>query len=546
MATQLSKYISRRVRILILTVMLAGLFLAAADFVHRQIATTFKHQSVAALAESTLARAEIATDYAVISLGELYEKGHVDCGTEAMVALNDAVFRSGSITDILTARNGSVCSVATHSQTLTRNYFSPVDGLQARNSSIVLNPLRLDGTPALAVSWFFDETTSAAALVNTEAMFFDVLPPVLRENGAVRLSLNNGRTIGKFEGTRWEIGGATEMFEVRSQRYPFTVRIHVPIVLLEALNAQRNPATLAVESVLAIVLAYLIARGLMSPYNISSRIGSALSRGEIVPHFQPIYDIESGEMTGFEVLARWPQPDGSFVSPSVFVPMIETGGHSDLLLEKLVFQTAEAMGDLIEEAPNLTFSFNASPSQAVDEAFANRFANLLRRARLEPSCVVIEITEREEIGDVRTARRRIEALRVNGVLIAIDDAGTGHNGLVAIQGLGAAILKIDKFFVDGIELDPRAGTMVRMLVSMAREYGMKVVAEGVETGEQLSALSKIGVDAVQGYFLSRPLDADAAKSEYARHQAILLGTRMSGSEPGAAQADMPEREAISA
>ena len=144
------------------------------------------------------------------------------------------------------------------------------------------------------------------------------------------------------------------------------------------------------------------------------------------------------------------------------------------------------------------------------------------------------------------ARRRIEALRANGVVIAIDDVGTGHNGLVSIQGLGAAILKIDKFFVDGIELDPRAGTMVRMLVSMAREYGMKVVAEGVERGEQLSALSRLGVDAVQGYFLSRPLDAAAAKSEYARHQAILLSTKMSGSEPDVAEAEEPEREAIPA
>lgn len=543
---QLAKNISRRVRILILTMILAGLFLAAADFVHRQVATTFKRQSVADLAESALARAEIATDYAVIRLGELYEAGHVDCGSEAMAALNNAVFQSGSIKDILTARNGSVCSVAMQSQTLTRNHFNPVDGMQARNPKIVLNPLRMDGTPALAVSWFFDETTSATALVNTEALVFDVLPPDLREDGAIRLSLTNGRTVGNFEGVRWEIGGDTEMFEVQSQRYPLTVRIHVPTVLLKALNAQRNPATLGVEFALAVVLAYLIARGLVPPSNAPSRIGSALSRGEIVPHFQPVYDIGSGEMTGFEVLARWPQPDGSFVSPSVFVPMIETGGHSDLLLEQMVFRTAELMGDLIEEAPNLTFSFNASPSQIVDEAFANRFADLLRRAQLDPARVVIEITEREEIGDVRTARRRIEALRANGVVIAIDDVGTGHNGLVSIQGLGAAILKIDKFFVDGIELDPRAGTMVRMLVSMAREYGMKVVAEGVERGEQLSALSRLGVDAVQGYFLSRPLDAAAAKSEYARHQAILLSTKMSGSEPDVAEAEEPEREAIPA
>jgi len=509
-------------RVGLVTLLAAALFLLAAIYAHREIALAFNRESAADLARNTLARAEIATDYALIRLGEIYQTGSTNCSEEAIEELNHAIFRSGSIKDILTARDGAVCSVAMDRGTLTQNYLNPVDGVAARNPKIVLNPLRMGDTAAMAVTWTFDEETLATALVNTESLVFDVLPEELRNAGAIRLSLTNGRTVGAFEGPQWEIGGDTEMFEYRSDRYPLVVRIHIPTVLLNELNMRTSTATKFVAVVLSLLLAFFVARGLVPPDNASRRIRNALRRGEIVPHFQPVYDLRSGDMTGFEVLARWPKPDGSWVSPTVFVPLIEANGWSDDLLETMVQKTAQEMHDVLHTAPKLTFAFNASPAQFTNASFCGRFLQVLQRIGLDPHKVVLEITEREEICDPETARRCIDRLRAAGVAIAIDDAGTGHNGLATIRTLGASILKVDKFFVDGIERDPRTGTLIRMLVNVAHEYGMKVVAEGVEQGAQLGALGELGVDAVQGFFLCRPLDATEAKLEYARHQAILL------------------------
>ncbi len=509
-------------RIGLLTVISAVLLLLAANYAHREIALAFNRESAADLARITLARAEIATEYAAKRLGEIYEEGFTDCSRESIEMLNHAVYSSGPIKDILIAKDGRICSAAQDRDTLAQNYRDPVDGVAARNSGIVLNPLHMGDKAAMAVTWTFDDGTLAMALVNTDAMVFDALPQALRETGAVRLSLTNGRTVGAFEGPQWQIGGDTEKFQFRSERYPLVVRVHIPNVLLNKLNMDTSGATKLVTVTASLLLAFFVARGLVPPDNASRRLRNALTHGEIVPHFQPVYDLRSGEMNGFEVLARWPRPDGSWVSPTAFVPLIEANGWAEDLLDTMVQKTAQEMQDILEVAPKLRFAFNASPAQFTNAEFCRRFLRTLQKVGLDPHRVILEITEREEISDPETARRCIDKLRAAGVAIAIDDAGTGHNGLATIRTLGAAILKIDKFFVDGIERDPRTATLIRMLVNVAHEYGMRVVAEGVEHNDQLGALTELGVDSVQGFFLCRPLDATGAKQEYARHLAVLL------------------------
>lgn len=510
----------------VLTLLIAAVFVVMAVTAHRQIVTAFNRQTVAGLAQSALTRAEIATDYAVIKLGELGEAGHTDCDGEAVAALNNAVFQSGSIKDILTAHDGVICSVAMNNETLTYNYRDPVDSMPARNPKIVLNPVRMQTASAVAVTLKFDETTLATALVNTESLVFDILPAAFRDSGAIKLSLTNGRTIGSFGGPQWEIGGDTEMFEVKSTRYPLVARIHVPARLMHELNMERNPATEASVVALALLVAYLVARGLVSRPNSANHIRQALKRGEIVPYFQPAYDVASGEMTGFEVLARWPGRDGMRMSPAAFVPLIEANGWSSDLLELMIAKTAVSMRTVTDTAPHMKFAFNASPAQFSEPGFPAWLDGVLDRADLDPGRVVIEITEREEIGDVDKARRSIETLRAMGIEVAIDDAGTGHNGLASIQRLGAAILKIDKLFVDGIAQDPRASALVQMLVDVAREFGMKTVAEGVEREVELAALHRLGVDEVQGFFLCKPLDANNAILELEHHQAVLARGRI--------------------
>jgi EAL domain-containing protein (putative c-di-GMP-specific phosphodiesterase class I) len=538
MAMQQSMRISRRTRIGLVTVVLAAAFSVAAFFAHREIALAFNRESAADLARITLARAEIATDFAARRLGEIYEVGHTDCSREGIEALNHTVFSVGPIKDILIAKGGRTCSAVNDRDTLAQNYRDPVDSVAARNPSIVLNPLTLGDKSAMAVTWTFDDGTLAMALLNTDALVYDALPRELRETGAVRLSLTNGRTVGAFEGPQWQIGGDTEKFEFRSGRYPLVARVHIPTVLLNELNMATSTAAKLAAVAASLLLAFFVARGIVPPDNASRRIRTALTRGEIVPHFQPVYDLRSGEMKGFEVLARWQRTDGSWISPTAFVPLIEANGWAEDLLEAMVRKTAQEMQDILEVAPKLRFAFNASPAQFSNPDFCNRFLRTLHKIGLDPHRVVLEITERQEISDPETARLCTDKLRGAGVAIAIDDAGTGHNGLATIRTLGAAILKIDKFFVDGIEHDPRTATLVRLLVNVAHEYGMRVVAEGVEQNDQLGALAELGVDSVQGFFLCRPLDSTGAKQEYARHQAVLLRDRVAAAgKPDEAQGE---------
>lgn len=518
--------ISTTTATIVLTICLAVLLLAIANQLHRQVALSFKRQNVADLAASTLKRAEIATDYAIIRLGVLREEGHTDCSETALDAINYAVFRSGTIKDIVTANGEKVCSVAMHGETLRKNHVSPVDSATGRNPNIVFNPLRVENTPAMAITWKFNETTLATALVNTEALVFDILPADLRESSAVKLSLTNGRTIGSYEGPGWKIGGSTEMFEVRSERYPLIARIHIPVALLKDLDIQRNLATEIGFAVLVSLLAYLAARGLVPTPNAAGRIRQALARNEITPVFQPAYDVRNGEVTAFEVLARWPGQSGPNASPAFFVPLIEANGWANELLEGMIMQTAHSMRSVIETAPEVKFAFNVSPAQMIDPSFPSWLAKVLGRAKLDPKQVAIEITEREEIGDIDRARENIRSLAAMGVRVAIDDAGTGHNGLASVQRLGASMLKIDKLFVDGIEQDPRAKALVQMFVAVAREFEMRTVAEGVENENQLAALRQLGVDIVQGFYLCRPLQADTATRELARHRAVLAHERM--------------------
>ncbi|MCI5074298.1 EAL domain-containing protein [Oricola sp.] len=521
---------SRHARIGLLTAAAAVLFLFAADLTYRQIMAALNREALANMTRDTLGRAEIAIDYALIKLGELYEANDLDCSADAVTALEMAVIRAGSIKDILVRDRHVICSAQPLSAILLRNQEDPQMSAPARNAKVVLNPVQIAGRPALALTWHLSDDLQASALVNTEAMAFDILPADFRDKSRVILKLSNSAPIALFEGAKVRNDAEPIVFEHASSRFPISARIEVPPDVISNVHLERGRFVDLGAVGLALVLAYLVARGLAPPPTTSGRIKSALAQGEIVPHFQPSYDLRNGEMTGFEVLARWTLPDGTPVSPSTFVPLIEANGWTNQLLESMVTQAADSMSEIIAHEPRLQFAFNISPNQIIQPDFAGWFLQIVDRTGLDPSRVILEVTERQEIGNARSARHCVEALRAKGVRIAIDDAGTGHNGLASIRTLGASVLKIDKFFVDGIEHDPRVAALVRMLVNAAREYGMRIVAEGVEHGVQLDALARLGVDEVQGFFLCPPLDATQATAEFARHQAVMLRDRLDAAD----------------
>jgi EAL domain-containing protein (putative c-di-GMP-specific phosphodiesterase class I) len=150
-------------------------------------------------------------------------------------------------------------------------------------------------------------------------------------------------------------------------------------------------------------------------------------------------------------------------------------------------------------------SFNVSPQHLLSDGFIETLRRIVAAARVSPRQVVLEITERTELPDLDKAACVVKALREQGFRVAMDDVGVGHSGLSQMKGLGANTIKIDKFFIDSITRDEAAATIIQTLAGLARDLQMTVIAEGIETPEQVQALIKCGVEEGQGYLVSPPL-----------------------------------------
>jgi sensor c-di-GMP phosphodiesterase-like protein len=237
-----------------------------------------------------------------------------------------------------------------------------------------------------------------------------------------------------------------------------------------------------------------------------AEIRRALNRREFVPYYQPIVDITSGKLLGAEVLARWRKRDGTVLLPGAFIPLAEQGGLMIELTQSLMRRTCAEIGAAYARRPHLKVAFNLTARHFADEAIVADVRAIFDRSPISLSQVTLELTEREPIEDLATTRRVITALQGLGCQIALDDVGTGHSGLSSILRLGVDVIKIDKMFIDSLGSEQRnSATIVTTLVELARNMRMEVVAEGVESFEQVMDLRARGIRAAQGYVFAPPL-----------------------------------------
>ena len=231
----------------------------------------------------------------------------------------------------------------------------------------------------------------------------------------------------------------------------------------------------------------------------------ALRAGEFVPYFHPVVDITTGRLRGAEVLIRWRKPDGSLVLPGAFVPLLESSG---LILDvtcALMRRVRDEVGAAYGPRPKLKIGFNLAASHFADESIVRDVRDVFEDSSIRFNQIVLEVTERQPLENLTETRRVIAALQGLGVGISIDDVGTGHSGLSYMLKLGVDVIKIDKIFIDAIGTDRNSATIIETLIELARNLRMDIVAEGVETFEQLIFLRDIGVRAAQGYVFAPPL-----------------------------------------
>ncbi|MGH9050928.1 MAG: bifunctional diguanylate cyclase/phosphodiesterase, partial [Acidimicrobiia bacterium] len=241
-------------------------------------------------------------------------------------------------------------------------------------------------------------------------------------------------------------------------------------------------------------------------------LAHGIDNGQLVLHYQPIVGLQSARVLGLEALVRWDHRDRGLMAPDAFVPMAEETGLIVPLGRWVLTEACEqlrAWKQSYPRCPIRTVSVNLSVRQLQREGIVDEVADAIAQASLQPSDLVLEITESMLMTDTKVIRENLTGLRDLGVSLAVDDFGTGYSSLGLIKHLPVDTIKIDRTFVDGLGQDGGDDTVVRAILGLAQGLGVKTVAEGIEGAAQLEVLRKLDCDLGQGYYFSRPLTAEA-------------------------------------
>ena len=239
--------------------------------------------------------------------------------------------------------------------------------------------------------------------------------------------------------------------------------------------------------------------------NIEQALRDAIAGDTLTVHFQPLIDLSTATLTGFEALARWDHPKLGQISPGVFVPIAEQAG----LVEEMTARLLKKAARMAARWPAaLTLSFNLSAYQLDKPGAAERILSTLNECGLPPSRFEAEITETAILKNISASRKTIETLKAAGARISLDDFGTGFSSLSHVKDLPLDKIKIDKSFVDRITTDERIGNIVRSIINMCEFLDLTCVAEGIEKAEQLDFLKQNNCTGGQGYLFSRPIPND--------------------------------------
>jgi len=255
--------------------------------------------------------------------------------------------------------------------------------------------------------------------------------------------------------------------------------------------------------------------------NMEAELKLALGRGEFTIYYQPLADLTTGTIIGFEALLRWTHPAKGAISPEVFIPLAEDCHYIDTLGEWVL---RGACGEAAGWQEPLRLSVNLSPLQFIPGNFVETVRRILAETGLDPHRLDLEVTEGLLIKDPEKAVRTLRELRALGIQISMDDFGTGYSSLSYFRMFPFDKVKIDRSFVHDMLVNPQARAIIRSVIGLGQGLEMPVIAEGVETEEQLDALKADGCTQVQGYLISRP-------GPIAHFERVVIKPRRTGRKP---------------
>ena len=454
-----------------------------------------------------LRRSEVAVDFGAATLDDLVKRGPLSCDPAALQAVRLQVYQRSAVKDIrVVNRDGSViCSAYSETLEFDMGWVDRADMLRSDDQRLLLFRVDQFGGVALGVLRDVDQSRSLVAILGITPHVFDIMPAGLRGHSEVLLELSNGSGLGSFSLNRADEFSQLASFSKDSARYPLRATIRVERSALQHWDNEAYWQTMLIALCLGLAFGLLLTRATARLEGPVADIDRALVRRQFMPFYQPVFDLSSGKIGGCEVLVRWIREDGTVIPPMSFIPLAESSGRIEALTWLILETALKEMHPRLREDRLFKLSLNVTPRHLVSDAFVETLRRIVVAAKVSVRQIVLEVTERSELPDLDRAAAAVKQLRDLGFKVAMDDVGVGHSGLSQIKGLGVNIIKIDKFFVDTITEDGSAATIVQMLVRLARDLGMGVIAEGVETSEQVQALIACDVEEGQGYFVSPPL-----------------------------------------
>jgi len=291
---------------------------------------------------------------------------------------------------------------------------------------------------------------------------------------------------------------------VRSQSYEVAAIAAVPLHYLEGRSsdvaARLVPAGLIAGVALTFAILYLARQQMSLPFAVKG----ALRRKEFFLEYQPIADLRTGRWTGAEALVRWRRPTGEIVMPDLFIPIAEQHGLIVRLTQLVLERVCADSAAWLRAHPDFHVGINVAPADFHTAGFLESLQRTLGQMGAQPGNLILEVTERGLLDPV-VARDTTGMLRRHGFLLAIDDFGTGYSSLSYLESLELDYLKIDRSFIEAIGTGAPTSQVVGHIIGMARDLGLRMIAEGVESPAQADYLRRQGVQYGQGWLFARPM-----------------------------------------
>jgi EAL domain-containing protein (putative c-di-GMP-specific phosphodiesterase class I) len=240
---------------------------------------------------------------------------------------------------------------------------------------------------------------------------------------------------------------------------------------------------------------------------------SAMDSHQFELVYQPIYCLDDLSLVGVEALLRWHNPTRGLIEPSEFIPILEQTGQIREVGHWVLVQACTQMAAWHARGDTLDVSVNVSGRQLDHDDVVTHVRDALAASGLDPASLIIEVTETSLMHNAAATARRLRAIKALGVSIAIDDFGTGYSSLAYLQQFPVDCLKIDRSFTHAITTSPESKALIRTLVQLGKDLGLKTLAEGVETTREMDHLRQENVNEAQGFLLSKPLDVTTLETQ---------------------------------